>query len=100
MRENVALENGALQGQPFPGIHYDAYAEGAHRIARTTLGNVGVQERRPSKRAVREKSAIVGDDEFTVGRELSNPNGKTRRPIIPALERNLAETKAPASAGC
>jgi hypothetical protein len=63
LRENVALENGALQGHPFPRIHCHAYAEGAHGIARTAFGNVGVEKSGPSKRAVGEKSAVVGNDE-------------------------------------
>ena len=98
--ENVALKNGALQGQPFPRICRDAHAESAHRIARTTSGNVGIQKSRPSKRAVGEKSAIVGNDEFTVGCKLSNPNGKTRRRHLPQAETDPAETRVPAFATC
>jgi hypothetical protein len=94
LRENVALENGALQGHSFPRIHCHAYAEGAHRIARTAFGNVGVEKSGPSKR---EKRAVVGNDELAVGDARSGPYGKTRRPVVFTLKEILLEPKLAAA---
>ena len=93
LRENVALKNSALQGHPLPRIHRHSHKERAHGIAGTTFGNVGVEECGPSKRAVSEKSAVVGNDELTVGYHLSNPKGETWQPVVSAWKQILLKPK-------